>query len=135
MKKLALGFAFALAAVVAACSSTSDNTGSSGTSGTSGTTPEAGTPTGNNVTVKSNQFDPPTLTIKAGQTVTWTWAGGAHTVTSGANCTSDMAYGTGTVKTTVGDTFTHTYPTAGTFEYFCEPHCVSSGMKGTIIVQ
>jgi plastocyanin len=23
---------------------------------------------------------------------------------------------------------------AGSFEYFCTPHCLSSGMKGTIVV-
>ncbi|MEA2747639.1 MAG: Copper binding protein plastocyanin/azurin family [Myxococcales bacterium] len=33
-----------------------------------------------------------------------------------------------------GATFSHTYPTAGTFEHFCAPHC-RFGMKGTIVVQ
>ena len=136
MKKLALTFVLALATVAVACSSSSDNTSSSsGTSGTSGATGDSGaTPAGNAVTVKSFSFTPATLTIKAGETVTWTWAGGSHTVTSGTNCTSDMAYTSG-LKSGTGDTFTHTYPTAGTFEYFCEPHCQSSAMKGTIIVQ
>jgi plastocyanin len=141
MKKLAITFVLVLATVTAACSSSSDNTSSSGSSGTSGTTGDSGTagdsgttPAGNAVTVKSNQFIPPSLTIKAGETVTWTWAGGSHTVTSGAGCVSDKAYTSG-LKSSAGDTFTHTYATAGTFEYFCEPHCASSGMKGTIIVQ
>lgn len=142
MKKLALTLVLVLSTMAAACSSSSDNTSSSGgTSGTSGTTGDSGTtadsgatPTTNAVTVKSNQFVPASLTIKAGDTVTWTWAGGAHTVTSGANCTADAAYASD-LKSTTGATFTHTYATAGTFEYFCEPHCASSAMKGTIIVQ
>jgi plastocyanin len=141
MKKLALTFVLVLATVTGACSSSSDNTTSGGTSGTSGTTGDSGTsgdsgttPAGNTVTVKSFSFTPATLTIKAGETVTWTWAGGSHTVTSGADCKGDGAYTSG-LKSTTGATFTHTYATAGTFEYFCEPHCQASAMKGTIIVQ
>lgn len=145
MKKLAITLVLVFATVTAACSSSSDNTSSGGTSGTtadSGTGGDSGgtggdggtTPAANAVTVKSNQFVPASLTIKAGETVTWTWAGGAHTVTSGANCTADSVFASG-LKTTSGATFTHTYATAGTFEYFCEPHCASAAMKGTIIVQ
>lgn len=130
MKKLALTFVLVCATVTAACSSSSDNSSSSG----GGTPADSGAPAGNAITVKSNMFVPATLTIKAGETVTWTWAGGAHTVTSGASCTADNAYKSG-LQSTVGATFTHTYPTAGTFEFFCEPHCATSGMKGTIIVQ
>ena len=128
MKKLAISFILVLATVTAACSSSSD-TGSSGTTGDSGTTPAT-----NAITVMSNKFVPPSLTIKAGETVTWTWAGGSHTVTSGTNCTADAVYTSG-LQSTSGAKFAHTYPTAGTFEFFCEPHCASSGMKGTIIVQ
>jgi plastocyanin len=132
MKKLALSSLLVLTAMVACSSSSTDNTGSS--SGSSGAvTPEGGTtPATNEVTVLSNMFVPATLTIKKGDTVTWKWGGGAHSVTSGANCTSDGMYGVG-VQTT--GTFQHKYDTAGTFEYFCIPHCASSNMKGTIIVQ
>ena len=131
MKKLAITFVLVLATVTAACSSSSDT----GSSGTSGTTVDSGiTPATNAVTVTSNKFVPASLTIKAGETVTWTWAGGSHTVTSGTNCTADAVYTSG-LQTTSGASFKHTYAAAGTFEYFCEPHCASSGMKGTIIVQ
>ena len=131
MKKLAITFVLVLATVTAACSSSSDTS----SSGTSGTTGDGGTtPAGNAITVMSNKFVPPSLTIKAGETVTWTWAGGSHTVTSGTNCTADAVYTSG-LQTTSGATFKHTYAAAGTFEFFCEPHCASSGMKGTIIVQ
>ncbi len=127
MKKLGIAFVLVFTTVIAACSSSSD----SGTSGTPAT--DSGTaPAANTVMVTSNKFVPPALTIKVGETVTWNWAGGAHSVTSGANCTSDNAYGVG-VQTS--GTFTHTYDKAGTFEYFCIPHCASSMMKGTITVQ
>jgi hypothetical protein len=56
------------------------------------------------------------------------------TGTSGTGCTSDGKFGTDGVLTGAGATFSHTFPTAGTFEYFCVPHC-SFGMKGTIVVQ
>ena len=132
MKKLVITLGLVLT-TIAACSSSSTDTGSS--SGTSGTgTMDAATPA-NNIVVKSNVFEPSTLNIKVGDTVTWTWAGGAHTVTSGANCMSDNAYGTPGLQSTVGATFTHTYDKAGTFEFFCMPHCVSSGMKGSIVVK
>lgn len=132
MKKLAITFVLVVATVTAACSSSSD-TGSSGTSGTTGDSGVV-TPAANAITVMSNKFVPPSLTIKAGETVTWTWQGGSHTVTSGTNCTADAVYTSG-LQSTSGAKFAHTYPTAGTFEFFCEPHCASSGMKGTIIVQ
>jgi plastocyanin len=126
----------ALTACVAACSSTTSPTPSGTSGGTSGTTGDAATPAGNTVTVggTSNAFAPAMLTIKVGETVTWNWAGGSHTVTSGTGCMSDAKFGTDGVLTGAGATFSHTFPTAGTFEYFCQPHC-SFGMKGTIVVQ
>ena len=127
MKKVAIASVLVASVVIAACSSSTS-------SSSSGSTAEGGAPAGNNITVQSNMFVPSMLTIKKGDTVTWTWAGGSHSVTSGANCVDDKSYGT-PVNGTVGFTFQHTYTTAGTFEFFCMPHCQSSGMKGTIVVQ
>lgn len=141
MKKLGIAFVLVSGLLVAACSSSSDTgntSGSSGTtsgsSGSSGATPEAGAPAGNNITVMSNKFVPNTLEIKVGDTVTWTWAGGAHSVTSGKDCVDDKEYGE-PVTSMNGHTFSHKYDKAGTFEYFCIPHCSSSNMKGTITVK
>jgi plastocyanin len=128
VNKTVLAVILAAASLVAACGS-DDSNSSSSSSGTSGT---AETPNG--VTVKSNQFVPASLTVKVGDTVTWTWAGGTHDVVSGANCASDGAWSS-TLQSTSGSKFTHTFDTAGSFEYFCTPHCVSSAMKGTIVVQ
>lgn len=137
MKKLGIAFAALIVVSVAACSSTTAPTPSGTSGGTSGATGDSGAAAANAVTVggTSNAFSPSTLSIKVGETVTWTWAGGAHTVTSGAGCTSDGMYGTDGIQSAVGSTFTHTFTTAGTFEYFCEPHCASAGMKGTIVVK
>ena len=138
MKHVVSGLALALA-LVTACSSSDSSTSSSssgtsasssGTSGTSGTTPAA-----NAVTVSSNKFTPASISVKIGNTVTWTWAGGNHDVVSGANCTDDKVFTRSTLQSANGATFTHTFDKAGTFEYFCDPHCASAGMKGTVVVQ
>ena len=125
MKSIVLGLSLALSVVIA-CSS-SDSTTSSSSSGT--------TPVTNGVTVSSNKFTPASITVKVGDTVTWTWAGGNHDVVSGANCTNDNVFTRSALQSTNGATFTHTFTKAGSFEYFCEPHCVSAGMKGTVVVQ
>jgi plastocyanin len=74
-------------------------------------------------------FSQPNLVISAGTSVRWVNTGiMLHTVTpdghsewSAANLGSN------------GSTFTHTFDTPGTYEYFCEPH-VESGMTGTVTV-
>jgi plastocyanin len=33
-----------------------------------------------------------------------------------------------------GSTYSHTFTQAGSFPYFCRPHC-SMGMTGTVVVQ
>ncbi len=144
MKKIASAFVLALTSWVAACgsdtstpstsSSSGGSSGTSGTSGTSGAPEDAATPKVNSVTVKSNEFVPKSLTVKVGDTVTWTWAGGVHDVVSGPGCKSDGAWKS-TLQSTAGATFTHTFDAAGSFEYFCTPHCQNSAMIGTIVVQ
>ena len=109
----------ALATVTAAC----------------GSSTEAAAPAGNSVSVTSNKFTPASITIKVGDTVTWTWNGGNHDVVSGANCTNDNVFTRSALQSTNGATFQHKFDKAGSFEYFCEPHCVSSSMKGTVVVQ
>ncbi len=77
--------------------------------------------------IKNFAFSPVTLTINKGDTVVWTNVDAApHTVTSdsGSELTSDTL--------NKGDTYTHTFNTAGTFAYHCAFH---SGMKATVVVQ
>ncbi len=89
-------------------------------------------------------FSPASLSIKVGDTVTWTWATGGHDVVScmpgtpdGKFCSpSDTAPcdANATPVSNAGATYKHTFTTAGTFPYFCRPHA-GAGMTGTITVQ
>jgi plastocyanin len=77
------------------------------------------------VKIANFTFDPPTLTIKAGTTVTWVNADDIPHVVSEKN---------GTFRSSALDTdetFAQTFPIAGTIEYFCAIH---PRMTGKIIV-
>ena len=108
--------------------------------GSNSTSPYGGggggcTPTATKVcTTASLQFNPTSLTVAVGTTVTWeNGGGGSHTVTSatGSADVYDMALATGTVS--------HQFTTAGTYNYYCKNHGVNgtppTGMHGTITVQ
>jgi nitrite reductase (NO-forming) len=82
-----------------------------------------------------NAFDPNTVTVKVGDTVTWTNGDATmHTVTSG---TSDGTAGTpdGTFDSgflAEGATWSYTFTEAGEFPYYCLPH---PWMIGKVIVE
>jgi len=95
------------------------------------TTPPDGTDVVN-VQVTSNAFTPSSVKIKVGQTVRWTWGGGIHDVVSGTSCTDDGKFKSG--APVGGGTFEHKFETAGSFPYFCTPHC-TMGMTGEVIVE
>jgi plastocyanin len=85
-------------------------------------------PTGgsNSVSIQSMSFSPETTTIQAGEKVTWTNNDGtAHTVTS-----NDALFDSGSMSN--GDTFSFTFPDAGTFNYHCTFH---GGMTGKVVVE
>jgi plastocyanin len=71
-------------------------------------------------------FRPAVITINVGDTIVFSNAGGTHTVTGSG---SDPFCGSGTVSTSCS----HTFNTAGTFNYVCTPHA-SFGMTGQVIV-
>ncbi len=80
------------------------------------------------VSIVDFAFNPKTITIPVGTTVRWTNTGNApHTVTS---TSSPRAFDSGTLNS--GDTFQHTFTTAGQFPYHCSIH---PSMTGTVIVQ
>ena len=94
--------------------------------GTSSPSPSAAGVTGNAATIKNFAFTPMTLTVRAGTTVTWTnQDSSTHTVTA-------VAGGFDSGNLTTGTTFTHMFPTAGTFAYRCNIH---QYMTGTVVVQ
>ena len=86
------------------------------------------------ITVQNTSFSPASVTIAVGDSVTWRWAGGSHSVTQGT--TPDPSqdpsrlFDSG-VKSS--GTFGYRFTSAGTVPYFCRPH-FASGMKGTITV-
>jgi plastocyanin len=85
------------------------------------------------VICKDNRFIPDTLRVQTGTTVTWVNQDDfIHTVTSGSSPSdrSDL-FDSGNLNE--GQTFTYTFESAGTFDYFCIPH-FSLGMTGKIIV-
>jgi plastocyanin len=86
-------------------------------------------------------FSPATLTVPVGTTVTFRFASSGHNVVSGDDCTADGAFCSpgdtscaSAPTSPSGTTYTHRFDSAGTFPYFCTPHCVQ-GMVGTIVVQ
>ncbi len=122
---LARRFACALvvaAGLVTACGSDSTGPG------------EPPGPFNGTITVQNTSFSPSSVTIAVGDSVTWRWAGGSHSVTQGT--TPDPSqdpsrlFDSG-VKSS--GTFGYRFTSAGTFPYFCRPH-FASGMKGTVKV-
>ena len=87
----------------------------------------AATPaTGPTVTIKDDAYAPTSLTISAGQTVTFVNRDDdAHTVTSTTGTFDSKGLDT-------GDVWHYTFTKAGTYKYFCELHPF---MKGTIVVK
>ena len=82
-------------------------------------------------------FSPATLTINAGDSVTFTNAGGGHNVHADDNsfrCANgcDDSGGNGAVSAAAW-TFTRTFNTAGTIGFHCDAHG-SMGMIGSIVV-
>jgi plastocyanin len=78
------------------------------------------------VTMESLQFQPATVTVEVGDTVTWSNADAVpHTATA-----DDGSFDTGTISG--GASASHTFTTAGTFAYHCEVHPT---MTGTVVVQ
>ena len=81
-------------------------------------------------------FDPAELTIATGTTVNFVWESDLHNIVvdsqpEGAGWEGTEG-GPGTTYDT-GHTYSHTFETAGTYEYACEPHR-AAGMLGTVVV-
>jgi plastocyanin len=81
---------------------------------------------GTSVSIVDFAFQPGSLEVAAGTTVTWTNAGAApHTVTSDSG-----AFDSGQLAP--GASFSQTFDTPGTYTYHCEIH---PNMTGTIVVR
>src|SRR6516164_5540763 len=80
---------------------------------------------GDQVSIDNFAFAPATLTVKVGTTVTWTNRDEEpHTVAASDGSFHSPGMGTGA-------TYSHTFPTAGKFDYVCSIH---PSMHGTVVV-
>lgn len=99
-----------------------------------GTTPPP--PPSTAVNIGDDFFSPNKLTINRGQTVHWTNKGNEqHSVNSNPapeKCGPSSGESFESPTLDPGDTFDHTFDSAGTFAYHCEFH--GCPMKGTIVV-
>ncbi|MGH2824297.1 MAG: plastocyanin/azurin family copper-binding protein, partial [Thermoleophilaceae bacterium] len=78
------------------------------------------------VTIRDFEFAPGSVTIGAGDTVTWNNQGPTpHSATAKDGSFDTGVYGEGQSRS-------HTFEQAGTFSYFCTPHPF---MRGTVTVQ
>jgi plastocyanin len=91
-----------------------------------------GSPGTNEVWMQNMAYVPSTKTITAGTTITWTNKDNVtHTVTSGTPGNPDGIFDSGNLNP--GQTFSFTFNTKGTFNYYCRIHL--SRMTGIINVQ
>lgn len=115
------GLALALTLAVAALGCGGGGSGSGSTTAPAG---EAGAAT-DKIEIVDFKFDPPSVSVAAGTTVTWTNGDRAsHTATA-----QDGGFDTGTLDS--GDTKSIMLKKPGTYQYVCQFHPF---MKGTIEV-
>jgi plastocyanin len=126
------------AAPPAATVATAGTSANSGTTASTSAAPMAATVTMSDAL----RFEPATLTVARGATVTWRNSSGVmHTVTDDPGKAVDKAdaalpsgvqpWDSGNIDP--GQTFQHTFDTPGTYKYFCTPH-EAAGMVGTVTV-
>lgn len=138
MRMRALYLAVAILCAAACSKSGGNGTTAANTNGTGGSDTPTGTgygpatndpaPTAPN-TVNANpslDFNPASLTVAVGSTVSFVFGSVQHTVsfvTAGSPAS---------IPATSNATVTRTFPTAGSYSYYCQIHPY---MQGTIIVQ
>ena len=92
-------------------------------------------------------FEPEEITVSVGETVTWEFASPSHNVCAypemhDAVSIPEGASGFGTMEqggdayalVSQGETYEHTFETAGEYTYVCVPHA-GSDMLGTVVVE
>jgi plastocyanin len=134
-KLLALILAcLALGLVVAGCGGDDDDDGGGGGGASTSEQPAGdGGGGGTQVSMKNIQFDPKDITVKAGETITFTNDEAvAHDVHKTSGPGEDFASGP-TAGMQEGDTFELTLDKPGKYEYVCDVH--APGMAGSITVK
>jgi plastocyanin len=128
----------ALCVVVAGCGNSDDDDGGGndaqnteqpaeqGSAGGGGGA-DAGSGGGAKVSMEGIKFNPASVTVKAGDTVTWT-----NNDSVGHDVTGDNFKSGGSGGLQNGDTFAQTFDKKGTFDYVCTVH---PGMEGSVTVK
>ena len=113
--------------------------GTTGTEPTTSPTTSGPSRTGRTVDVVDNAYVPAELTVTVGTEVIWNYVGpdAPHTVTA-TNGSFDSNPECDTSKldqclNAVGDSFRHTFSSAGSFTYSCKIH--GELMSGTVIIE
>lgn len=90
----------------------------------------------NSVNVGDNFFNPESVTVSTGTTVTWTWIGATDPYTGVGPNTHTVTFndGVGSSGAKSSGTQTRQFNETGTFGYFCIIHGPAV-MSGTIVVQ
>jgi plastocyanin len=90
-----------------------------------------------------NTFEPGTITIRVGDTVEWQNGSSVmHTATFDPDRAADASnvvlpegaepFDSGSVN--AGESWSHTFETAGTYQYICRPHELA-GMIGEVVIE
>lgn len=128
-RPLLLALTLVIVAIVAVgCSSTTTTTTAAPGGETTAAPPTTAAAGGGGtaVTLENFAFSPATVTVKVGDTVTWTNNDSAtHNVTADDGSFKSPDFGQ-------GGTFSFTFQKAGTYTYGCTIH---PQMKGTVVVQ
>jgi len=86
----------------------------------------------NQVAMLEFRFQPESLNVITGDTVTWVAKGNfPHTTTSGVDGKPDGLWDTKHLAR--GQSFSYVFTQPGTYHYFCRPH-KGLGMKGVVVV-
>jgi plastocyanin len=133
MKKLVALMAACLALCLVACGGDDDDDGGGSGGGAATTEEPAGGGGGANVSLKDIQFDPKNITVKAGETITFTNDESIpHDVHKQSGPGGDFSSGPdGGMQQ--GDTFELKLDKPGKYDYVCHVH--APGMAGTITVK
>lgn len=86
------------------------------------------TPPAGVIVIKNFAFRPTTLNVRAGETVTWVNC--ETNATSHTSTSNGGLWASGLIAPST--TFDHTFGTAGSFAFHCDPHPF---MTGTVVVQ
>jgi plastocyanin len=84
-------------------------------------------------TIQNLNFQPPAITVVIGVNNTVVWTNQDTTSHTVLNATAPIGFGSGTSLITNGQSFSFTFTTPGTYNYFCNIH--PTWMKGTVTVK